>query len=624
MSGEQERGVAEAQCRTGSAFRQLTDTLARARRVGREEGLRGLGLRLQHRFSHYREEKAYRAWVERFDTLTDVDRQAIRGRIQKLASTPLFSVVMPVYNVDECWLRRAIESVRRQLYPNWELCVADDHSTRPHIRAVLDEYVRLDPRVKITFREQNGHISAATNSALDLATGEFVALLDHDDEIPEHALYMLAEEINAHPQANVIYSDEDKIDERGERFSPFFKPDWNPDLFLSLNLLTHLLVYRTSVARLTGGFRVGYEGAQDYDLALRVTEAVPEATIRHIPHVLYHWRSIPGSMARGIEKDYVLNAGKRALEDHFERQKIAATVTWEHNCLFRTSYSRPDPAPLVSLILTAGVDQRLLARAIRRILDGTAYGALEILVVESPASGDDPAAQFESSELRGLPTDGRLRILRQAGPLSRASSVNLAARQARGEVLGLLGLVEPVSGDWLSEMVSHACRPGIGAVGANLSGPGDRIKHAGIILGIGGVAGHAYRGLPNWRAGLTARASVTQNYSAVTGSCLVLRREVFDEVRSLDEVNLPSVFHDIDLCLRLGERGYRVVWSPYARLSCVAQEPRPDLLDQDKYMLSRWDKLIRRDPYYNPNLTLEREDFSLATPPRAAKPWSSA
>jgi GT2 family glycosyltransferase len=614
--------VAGARGSTGSALRRLTQTLERAYTIGRQEGLGGLGLRLQHRLSHQREEKAYRAWVERFDTLTDTDRQAIRFRIQGLASTPLISVVMPVYNVDECWLKRAIESVRRQLYPNWELCIADDHSTQPHVRAVLNEYVGLDPRVRVTFRDQNGHISAASNSALDLATGEFVALLDHDDEIPEHALYLVVEELNAYPHANVIYSDEDKIDERGGRFSPFFKPDWNPDLLLSLNLLTHLLVYRTSVVRRVGGFRIGYEGAQDYDLALRVTEAVPEATIRHIPHVLYHWRSILGSMARGIEKDYVINAGKRALEDHFERRGIAATVTWQHNCLFRTSYSLSDPLPLVSLILTTNVDQRLLGRAIRRILDRTAYGALEILLVEAPASGWEPYAQSESSDLSGLQTDSRLRILRPAGPLGQAARVNLAARHARGTVLGLVGLVEPISGDWLSEMVSHALRPEIGAVGAKLSGPGERIEHAGIILGINGGAGYAYRGLSNRRARLTARASVTQNYSAVVGSCLVLRREVFDEVGGLDEVNLPLVFHDIDLCLRLGERGYRVVWSPYAELNCLARARVPELFEQDKYMFSRWAELIRQDPCYNPNLTLEREDFSLATPPRAVKPWS--
>ncbi|HJX92560.1 MAG TPA: glycosyltransferase, partial [Pyrinomonadaceae bacterium] len=252
----------------------------------------------QKRAAIEKEEPEYRNWVGMYDTLTEADRQAINERISQLSYKPLISVVMPVYNVDEVWLRLAIESVRNQLYPHWELCIADDKSRKRHVRRVLDEYGRKDPRIKVIFRKTRGHISVASNSALELATGEFIALLDHDDELPEHALYMIAEELNAHPKADLIYSDEDKLNYNGQRVVPHVKPDWSPDLFYSYNVISHLGVYRTSLVKQLGGFRQGYEGSQDYDLALRVVEQIPDNHIRHIPYILYHWREVPDSVAR--------------------------------------------------------------------------------------------------------------------------------------------------------------------------------------------------------------------------------------------------------------------------------------------------------------------------------------
>ena len=283
----------------------------------KSEGLNGAAQRVRNRIEIGYE---YARWMEKYDKLTDDDRIAIKRQIDGLSYRPLLSIVMPTFNTPEKWLRLAIDSVRAQLYPNWELCIADDASSDPNVKYLLERYGAEDPRIKVRFREARGHISAASNSALEIAEGDFVALLDHDDELREHALYMVAMELNAHPDADLIYSDEDKIDEQGTRYAPYFKPDWNPVLFFAQNFVCHLAVFRTRMLREIGGFHLGYEGAQDWDLVMRVTEQTPASHIRHIPHVLYHWRAIAGSTAKGEnEKKYALDAQRRTLQVHFKR-----------------------------------------------------------------------------------------------------------------------------------------------------------------------------------------------------------------------------------------------------------------------------------------------------------------
>lgn len=598
--------------RLQASLERLVQAAVRLYQVGREEGVGGVGQRLQHKlWQRHGGKNAYRRWVELYDTLADADRQQILVRIDALSSRPLVSVVMPVYNVGETWLRAAIDSVRRQIYPHWELCIADDDSTLPHVRAVLEDAARADSRIKVVFRERNGHISAASNSALALATGEFVAFLDHDDEMSEHALYMVAEELTAHPQADLVYSDEDKISDRGKRYFPNFKPDWNQDLFYSLNLITHLAVYRTAIVREVGGFRIGYEGSQDYDLALRVIERVSPANIRHIPHVLYHWRAIPGSVALAPgEKQYAHEAARRAIRSHFERTGVLADVVGSpgNESLHRARYPLRLPRPMVSLVVNVGGHSDGPERTVGRVVERTEYQPVEVL----------PTGAYASAPLSSADS---------AVPLNPTAALNRAVRQGRGEVIVLLGSVEPLRGDWLDEMVSHVQRAEIGAVGARVYRPDEKIEHAGVVLGIHGLAGYAFRRLPNPR--WIARASVLQNYSAVAGGCLAVRREAFEEVGGFDEINLPTAFADIDLCLRLGERGYRVLWTPYAELRCLTVRPgaRVAALDarqvreQQDYMRSRWRDVIHHDPHYNPNLTLERDDFSLAMPPRRPKPW---
>jgi O-antigen biosynthesis protein len=591
-----------------SVWGRFRQRLGRAYAVLREEGTQGIGVRLRIRLAEHSEASAYRRWVARHDTLTDNDREAILGRIQSLSYKPLISVLMPVYNVDEVWLNRAIQSVRRQLYPRWELCIADDYSNRAHVRTVLEKYMGADLRVKVSFREQNGHISAASNSALELATGEFVALLDHDDELSDHALYMMVEELNQHPEAEIVYSDEDKIDERLQRYFPNFKPDWNQDLFYSLNLITHLAVYRTATVRDIGGFRLGYEGSQDYDLALRVSERAGPGGIRHVPHVLYHWRSIPGSVALAPDqKNYAHDAARRAIRSHFQRTGIAGEVIGisGNENLHRVKYTHSFPRPEVDLVVCPGNDGGALERVAAGILERTDYDGVQLTWV--------PASQAANAD------DGRVKDRSDS-----TAALNRAVRKGNREIIAVIAGVEPINDDWLEEMVGHALRREIGAVGAKVYRPDGTIEHGGVVLGIHELAGFAFRGVPARRN--IARALVTQNYSAVSGGCLVLRRQTFEELGGFDEVNLPSSFADIDLCLRMRERGYRILWTPHAEL-CCSPDRQSVVVDAEQlraerdYMRSRWHMLLAHDPHYNPNLSLHREDFGIAVRPRSPKPW---
>jgi glycosyltransferase involved in cell wall biosynthesis len=599
--------------------------------IWRESGLKGVWKKVKAKTRKIRtgsrkEREQFRNWVAKYDTLSEADREAISARILHLSYKPLISVVMPVYNIDERWLRLAIESVCKQLYPHWELCIADDGSSKRHIRRVLDEYQQKDHRIKVIFRETRGHISVASNSALELAEGEFIALLDHDDELAEHALYMVAEELNVYPHADLIYSDEDKLDNRGRRIDPHFKSDWNPDLFYSYNFISHLGVYRRSVVKELGGFREGYEGSQDYDLVLRVIEQIPEDHIRHIPHVLYHWRVVPGSMARSHrKKEFVDESARKAIRSHFQRKGINATVTPGSEYSNRVSYPLPADPPLVSVIVATRDHVNLIRQIADGILHRTDYKPLELIIVDNQSS--DPATM---ECLRELQNDSRVRVIPYEAPFNFSAINNVAAREATGQILALVNNdIRTISSEWLTEMVSHAVRPEIGAVGAKLYYENETIQHAGIIVGIGGVAGHAHKRLPRQSTGYFARAQVIQNWSAVTGACLVMRRQVYDEVGGLDEVNLPIAFNDVDLCLRIREKGYRILWTPYAELYHLESASRgadthPDKLPrftrEQEFMKFTWKDRLLCDPYYSPNLTLHKEDFSFDTP-RTLKPW---
>lgn len=570
---------------------------------------------------------AYQTWIEiydgpAFDGAAPLD--------EWLLDTPLISVVMPVYNPPERWLRRAIESVREQLYSHWELCIADDASTAPHVRAVLEEAAAADPRIKVRYRSENGHISAASNSALDLVAGEFVGLLDHDDELAPDALFEVAAALDARPQTDLIYSDEDKIDEDGRRHHPYFKPDWMPDLITGQNFVSHLSVYRTSLVRAVGGFRVGYEGSQDWDLVLRAVERTTPDRIVHIPKVLYHWRAIPGSTAvRVSEKNYSVDAARRALAEHFERRGDRVELLPVPGDNWRVKYPLPPEPPLVSLVIPTRNQVAYLKRCVDSILEKTTYPSFEILIVDN--GSDDPAALEYLRSLQDgshplLRPGRRVEVLRRDAPFNYSALNNDAASRARGQLLGLLNNdLEVISPDWLEEMAGQALRPDIGCVGAMLYYPNDTIQHAGVVLGLGGVAGHAFRHFPRATDGAFNRARLAQNYSAVTAACLVVRAELFQRVGGLDEQALAVAFNDVDLCLKVRAAGYRNLWTPFAEFyhhESVSRGPEDTVEKFARFraeiatMQERWGRLLENDPAYNPNLTLDFPDYSLASPPR--------
>ncbi len=564
----------------------------------------------------------YTEWIRRYDSLTSESRAAMRDRIENFPLKPLISVLMPVYNPKQEWLIEAIASIHRQIYPYWELCIADDASTDKGIRPLLESYAKEDPRVKIIFRKKNGHISAASNSALQLAAGEWVALLDQDDLLAEHALFCVADAINQNPDACLIYSDEDKINDSGMRSDPYFKCDWNVDLFYSHNLITHLGVYGADLLKEIGGFREGLEGSQDYDLALRCIERIEPKQIHHIPRVLYHWRMHVGSTAKsGNAKPYALSAGKTALDEHFQRQGVSAAADLLDFGMYRIRYALPDKLPLVSLIIPTRNGLLLLQRCVESILKKTTYPNYEILIVDN-GSDDPETIQY----LKKMQSDPKIRVVRDDRPFNYSALNNAAVKLARGEVVGLLNNdLEVISFEWLSEMVSHALRPGVGAVGARLWYPDETLQHGGVVLGLGGIAGHAHCYMPRHHYGYLGRASVIQSFSAVTAACLVIRKSVYEEVGGFNEDDLQVAFNDVDFCLRVGKAGYRNIWTPYAEFyhyesATRGYENTPErqkrFTKEVDYMKQQWNDVLLSDPAYSPNLTLDHQDFGLAWPPR--------
>lgn len=588
-----------------------------------------------------RELTDYENWINIYDRHTPESLTALAANIPSFASRPVVSILLPVYNTPEPWLIRAIESVRAQAYPDWQLCVADDASSAPHVRPLLERYAAVDPRIRVVFRGENGHIAAASNSALELATGEWIALLDHDDELAPHALYEVVALLNARPETDLIYSDEDKIDREGRRHSPYCKPDFLPDLFTGQNYLSHLVVFRGSILRETGGFRVGLEGSQDWDLTLRFVERTRPGRIRHIPKVLYHWRTIAGSTALlSDEKTYHLEAARRALAEHFARRGETVELLPVPGGHWRVRRPVPEPPPLVSLVMPTRNGFKVLRRCVDSILGKTAYPAYELLIVDNGSDDPETLAYLKSLASGGAPAAGNpppgktVRILRDDAPFNYSSLNNRAVAQARGSVIGLLNNdLEVINGDWLDEMVSQAVRPEVGCVGAMLYYPNDTIQHAGVILGVGGVAAHAFRDLERGSEGRFNRTRLVQNYSAVTAACLLVRKSVYTQVGGLDEKDLAVAFNDIDFCLKVRSAGYVNLWTPFAELyhhesasrgADDTEEKRERFRHETETMLARWGGELAGDPAYNPNLTLELTDFSLAALPRPWEPWRAA
>ncbi len=563
---------------------------------------------------------SYPLWAATYDTLNEEDRLHLRKRIAGLSDPPTFSILLPVYNTPEPYLRAAIDSVCGQIYPNWQLCIADDCSTDERVRTVLAEYAHADHRINVVRRPVNGHIAAASDSALEIATGTWIVLLDHDDELAEHALAVMAFAITEKPHVQYLYSDEDKLDVNGCRSSPFFKPDFDPTMLLGENYPCHLFVARRELVEQVGGFRPGFEGSQDWDLVLRITERLAPAAISHVPHVLYHWRIHPESTASsGSAKPYAALAGVRAVEEHLERTDRHGQVTWNPATgRNRVRWRLSDAHPLVSIIIPTR-DGRSLLRCLDSVRRQTAYEPYEILVVDNGSRGAATLNYLRAHE-------GAIKVIRDERPFNYSALNNAAVAEAEGDLLLLLNDdIEVMGGEWLDEMVGQIQRPDVGIVGAKLDYPDGTIQHAGVTLGIHGVAGHLHKGVDRFDLGYFGDLALTRQVSAVTAACMLVRRSLWDELGGLDAEDLAIAFNDIDFCLRAREAGWIVIWTPFAELihhESISRGPdhigpRADAFRREvEHMKERWGHLLRNDPAYNPNLTLLGEHAELAWPPR--------
>lgn len=547
--------------------------------VWRKAGVAGIRRKIEWKRAVAAQERDYARWLESYGTPTQADLNKLAAKITEFAERPLISILLPVYNVEEKWLRSCLDSVLHQIYPHWELCIADDCSRSPHIRAVLDEYAARDSRVKVFYRDANGHISAASNSALELATGEFTVLLDHDDLVSADALFWVANELNEYPDAAMIYSDEDMIDANGRRYSPNFKPDFSYDLLLSINLVTHLSAYKTELLRSIGGFRLGLEGSQDYDLALRAIEQISAGQIRHIPKTLYHWRAIPGSVAlNSEEKPYAHERARDAIRAHLDRSGIKASVTATDRNFHRVKYELADPPLKVSIIVDApeGSDQ------IARLSSLTDYRSFEIIAV----SGSDTR---------------------------RAARLNSAAQISTGEICVFVREgAAPLSKGWLEEMARFLAIPEIGAVGGRILAPDHTVLEGGLIIGTSTGVSPAFGGVPIEFPGMTVRNDVVGNFSAVSESCLAVRRIDLDREGGFDEQAFPNSLFSADLCLKLLNRGFRIVLTPYADLMSTGAEPAASPTEPELTCFKkRWPRHMAADPFYNPNLSKRDGKFSI-------------
>jgi glycosyltransferase involved in cell wall biosynthesis len=621
--------------RIGAAWRMLHAVLTDSddRSTGRIEFIR----EAWRQFARPRGRHAFATWLHERYAANGNFKATTYERWLKLydptaasLGTPLalrVSILLPTFNTPEIWLRRCLDSVLAQSYPHWELCVADDASTEPHVREILEAYARLDSRIRIVWRESNGHISDASNTALAMARGDVIALLDHDDELHPAALALIVEAWQRHPHWQVIYTDEDKIDAEGQRYDPYFKPDWNQDLLHGHNCVSHLGVYSRALVNEVGGFRKGLEGSQDWDLTLRCSERLTSEQIGHVPAVLYHWRAIAGSTALGVgEKSYAHEAGRRALREHFERTGVAAQVLEIDGLLgaFRIRYPLPERRPLISIVVPTRDRLDLLRRCVESILQQTTYPRYEILIVDNQSVEPDSLAYLSSFD-----DHPKVRVKKHDQPFNYSIINNDAVDDCRGDLICLLNNdIEVITPHWLEEMASHAMRTHVGAVGAMLYYPNDTIQHAGVVTGVHGVAAHVYSGMPRGFSGQMARAKLAQGMNAVTAACLMVRREVYLEAGGLDKA-LQVAFNDIDFCLRLRQLGYTNIWTPFAELYHHESasrghedtaEKRERFMREIEFMKMRWGAKLDQDPSYNPNLTLAGEPFTLAFPPRE---WQS-
>ena len=539
-----------------------------------------------------------------------------------MADPPSISILMPVFDPSPDYLRAAIKSVTQQFYPNWELCIADCSLVDPGVAAVLKRARLSDARIKVVRTDRSNALLPPVGVAMGLGGGSFIALLDHDAVLSPNALFDVAVAIAAQPAVDIIYSDEDKIDASGCRSMPYFKAGWNPELMLGQNLIGRFAVFRRALVDATGGFRAGLNGSEDYDLGLRAAAATSADRIVHIPRVLYHGRQADGGRAwTGAEPDARSSDNRRVVSEFLAQaasagQAVASVPVWG-----RQIYPVPEPAPLVSVIIPTRDHADMLARVMAGLLRRTDYPSLDVIVVDNGSVEPDALALLEQFAL-----DDRVTVLRRPGPFNYSVLNNEAVRRAKGELILLLNNdIDVIDPGWLREMVSHAVRPGIGAVGAKLLFPNETIQHGGITVGMYGLADHQYLNAPRDDPGYFNHLKLARNITAVTAACLLVRRQAFQEVGGLNEDSLPVEFNDVDLCLKLAARGYRNLWTPHAELYHLESASRGYGHSPEKavrlnrgyaYIRQQWGYMLDHDPCWSPNLSLYTNGIALAFPPR--------
>ncbi len=567
------------------------------------------------------EEPNYQDWIGARERIDSVLREALVREAGTWEEPPVIAMVMPVYRPRPDHLRRAIASVRGQIYPHWELHIGVDGPQEAAVETLLDEMASADPRVRVWRLPRRTGIAGATNAALERVEAGFTGFIDQDDELSLQATLAVARAIVGFPDARILYSDEDKLDADGKRHSPHFKPAWNRELFLAQNYINHLCVIRSDDVRSVGGLREGLEGSQDHDLLLRLLDRVGDDQIVHLPQVLYHWRNYRGAGTFSeTGRDRADAARLRAIQDYLDRHEPGAEAVPGPFGYARVRRPLPAPPPRVSLVVPTRDRLALVRRCVDGLLRETDYPDREVILVDNGSEQDETREWLEQ-----ISRHPDVQVLHLPGRFNFSALNNRAVGRATGELVCLVNNdIEVLAPEWLREMAVYAVRPGIGAVGARLlygRQGGGRVQHAGTILGIGGVAGHSHKYFDPELPGYFCRPHLPQLISAVTAACLLVGRDKYLEVGGFDEEHLQVAFNDVDFCLKLGEHGYRNVYTPYATLIHHESLSRgSDLRKMNKtrykreadYMRRRWGRVLLTDPYYNPNLTQLHENFGLA------------
>jgi len=584
----------------------------------KKNGLRALIRKSKNKLEGIDADFAYGEWYEK--TKPTEEELARQRREQWGDDSPLFSVVIPVFETPEKFLREMLDSVLKQTYAKLELCVADGSRKGKSREAILKEYAAKDGRVKYRVLGENLGISGNTNAALSLATGNFIVLCDHDDILPEQALFECAKAVREHPGCDCLYSDEDKLDmDGGSLFDPNFKPDFNQDLLTSVNYICHLFVVRRDLVEKAGTFDSAYDGAQDYDFIFRVTEQARE--IVHIPKVLYHWRCHMNSTASNPEsKLYAFEAGARAIRAHYQRVwpelTVKDIVKGVDYGIYHTTFDLKEE-PLVSVVIPNKDHIPDLEKAVRSLSEKGTYRNLEFIVVENNSTEERTWSGYEALK-KEFPN---LKVVTWEGPFNFSAINNFGVQYASGDYLLFMNNdVELIEPEAVREMLYYGQRPDVGVVGCRLLYEDDTTQHAGVVIGFGGIAGHTFIGVHRLQNSYFHRAVTAQDYSAVTAACMLTKKELFLSVGGFTE-ELAVAFNDIDYCLKVRETGAKVVYNPYALFYHYESKSRgledtPEKVDRfnrevARFML-RWPEILEKgDPYYNPNLTLRKSDFSL-------------